>query len=283
MNDRPARSHQPENAHPPSSDVSGYWRAGGSAAHPRPRSDAVESGRARLVVLAAVFLVAFSAVGCSCSICAYGHRDATQQNDRGAGLRAWRADIIDRNGELLARDLTLYDISVDPGMLTNRAATAKAAGACGTRQLDAKCSPRRVYERARASLHHAQRDSEVRRMRCIRLACRAWIIRRCRAGLSARHLFAHVLGYVEYRQQGHCGHGACARRSAARAKATQARPCSFPSTRRFNMPCATSSIVAWRITAPGGGVGIVMDVAQWRDPIARFLAGFRSQSPAEQE
>ncbi len=107
-------------------DLAGTDRTGGSRAEPRvrlhsPAQSALEQGRARLMVLMAVFSLGFSAVGAKLV-------GATVDFGRGEGKgvvtktatrhgTGTRADIVDRNGVLLASSLHTASLFADPKLI----------------------------------------------------------------------------------------------------------------------------------------------------------------------
>ena len=108
-------------------DVSEFWRsAAKTITAPAPRSAAVESGRGRLAILSALFIVAFGAVCWQLvHLCVFPPKPDERMTGIAQGSYA-RADIVDRHGVLLARDLSYFDISIDPRRLTYPEDTAVA-------------------------------------------------------------------------------------------------------------------------------------------------------------
>ena len=106
-------------------DAGEFWRRAIRNDVPAPRSDAVERGRGRLVVVAAAALVGLASILCKLASLSLGDASSTPNPVPRPITEASRADIIDRNGELVARDLDFYDVSIKPARLRNRDRTAE--------------------------------------------------------------------------------------------------------------------------------------------------------------
>lgn len=114
----PARSEPPA---PPSMPV---VVVGGLA----PGARALERGRARLVVLAALFVLGFGAVGAKlveATVLSTGREAAPRGAGSVAAPAASRGDIVDRNGVLLATSVATQSIYADPKLVIDPAATAR--------------------------------------------------------------------------------------------------------------------------------------------------------------
>jgi len=107
-------------------DLAGSDRTGGSRAEPRvrlhsPAQNALEQGRSRLMVLMAVFTLGFGALGVKLvgATVDFGSGDgkaatAKTATRHGTGVRA---DIVDRNGVLLATSLHTASLFADPKLI----------------------------------------------------------------------------------------------------------------------------------------------------------------------
>jgi cell division protein FtsI (penicillin-binding protein 3) len=99
---------------------------------PRPsldevREDVLEIGRNRLVVVAAVFALAFTIIGgrlIDLAVWQGGQAASTQAAARHGGA-TFRADIIDRNGVILATDLSTASLYAEPRRMLNPEAAAR--------------------------------------------------------------------------------------------------------------------------------------------------------------
>jgi cell division protein FtsI (penicillin-binding protein 3) len=100
------------------------WNRAARAEVPAPRSEAVERGRGRLAVLAALCIVGFSAV--IWRLIDLSLSDTADLHTPVVPTAMARADIVDRNGELVARDLDMPDIFVKPRLLGDPDAAAVA-------------------------------------------------------------------------------------------------------------------------------------------------------------
>jgi len=81
-----------------------------------PTRQAIETGRTRLLVTGAIFAIAFAVVGfrlVEVTVLEYGNGARTAQSHRGAMLKTGRADIVDRNGTLLATSLATASLHAD--------------------------------------------------------------------------------------------------------------------------------------------------------------------------
>jgi cell division protein FtsI (penicillin-binding protein 3) len=117
---------------PPDQDFGGRRQAPRSEGRVRLQSrgmQALEQGRARLIVTAAMFSLAFSAVGLrlvDATIFAHGPEVANQANRvPEVTLPQTRADIQDRNGVLLATSLATASLYADPKLVIDPADAAK--------------------------------------------------------------------------------------------------------------------------------------------------------------
>jgi cell division protein FtsI (penicillin-binding protein 3) len=93
-----------------------------------PGTRALERGRARLVVLAALFVLGFVAVSAKlvdATVMATGRETASRGAGTVAAPAASRADILDRNGVLLATSVATQSVYADPKLVIDPAATAR--------------------------------------------------------------------------------------------------------------------------------------------------------------
>jgi len=96
--------------------------AGGRAAH------ALEQARSRLMVTVAFFALAFSAVGMKlvdATVLSQGGDTGLAQAASAHAIQASRADIVDRNGVLLATSLATASLHADPKLVINPVEAAK--------------------------------------------------------------------------------------------------------------------------------------------------------------
>lgn len=105
-------------------DMAGLDRAG-PRSEPRVRlqsrsQTALEQGRARLIVTAAMFAMAFGAVGLKlvdATVLSQGAEPAARTAATARPAHAGRADIVDRNGVLLATSLATQSLYADPKLV----------------------------------------------------------------------------------------------------------------------------------------------------------------------
>jgi cell division protein FtsI (penicillin-binding protein 3) len=93
-----------------------------------PGARALERGRARLVVLAALFVLGFAAVSAKlveATVLTTGREAAPRAGGAVAAPAASRGDIVDRNGVLLATSVATQSIHADPKLVIDPAATAR--------------------------------------------------------------------------------------------------------------------------------------------------------------
>lgn len=105
-------------------DIAGMDRRQGGRPEPRVRvgnkaAAALEQGRARLLVTAAMFAMAFGAVGVKLVDATVLAGGAEPSSPTAAARQAHngRADIVDRNGVLLATSLTTQSLYADPKLI----------------------------------------------------------------------------------------------------------------------------------------------------------------------
>ena len=96
------------------------------------RKQAIETGRLRLVVAGALFALAFAVVGgqlIKVSLFGGDYRPLAHHGDDAAGYSSARADIVDRNGVLIATNLPAASLYADPALVLDaeEAATRLAA------------------------------------------------------------------------------------------------------------------------------------------------------------
>ena len=80
----------------------------------------------RIAVAAAICVMAFALVGVRLvDVMLLNGRVSGATSTAAADALATRADLLDRNGELLARDLPVHDLYAQPAYLANKAQAAK--------------------------------------------------------------------------------------------------------------------------------------------------------------
>jgi len=185
--------------------VSAFWRTSvRRESAPAPRSQAVENGRGRLAVLSAVFLVAFGAICWKLFDLCLDASAPARHVIAAAGDKVFRADIVDRNGELLARDLVLYDIWLNPSRLRDPAGAARALGRVlpkiDVRQLQRRFSSEHSF--AYILRDATPKDADAVHSLGLPGVAFAHVPRRAYPQGS---LFAHLLGYVDIDNKGIAG------------------------------------------------------------------------------
>jgi cell division protein FtsI (penicillin-binding protein 3) len=96
------------------------------------RKEALETGRTRLLVAGIVFALAFAAIGVRVlDLAVLSGSDARTSAQRGHGEphRTARADIVDRNGRVLATTLSVASLSADPREVPDPARAARQIAA----------------------------------------------------------------------------------------------------------------------------------------------------------
>ncbi len=79
----------------------------------------------RLVLLAGVFLIGFGAVGMRMGVLAASEPQEPARAGSDAGIIAQRANIVDRNGAILATNLATYSLYAQPHHMIDKTAAAK--------------------------------------------------------------------------------------------------------------------------------------------------------------
>jgi cell division protein FtsI (penicillin-binding protein 3) len=198
-------SHPPSGGGTHDGDVSEFWRSvANSDRPPAPRSAAVEGGRARLAILSAIFVVAFASIGWRLvSLCIDRPSDVAKTAAT-TPTKALRADIVDRDGRLLARDLSLFDISINPTLLTDPVSAAHAL-ARAVPSIDGKVMVRRLTSGRR--FVYIERDATPKDAAAVhRLGLPGTVFtREPQRAYPQGSLFSHVLGYVNIDNHGIAG------------------------------------------------------------------------------
>src|SRR6185503_982299 len=95
---------------------------------PRLRGDAQETARQRLVVASALFTLVFCAVGLRMAYVSL-LRDSAEPTQRvaarGGAIQSERADVVDRNGVVLATSVPVMSAFVNPHLLLDTADAAR--------------------------------------------------------------------------------------------------------------------------------------------------------------
>ena len=110
------RSGSPEPAAAPSAAAGARY----GSAQDRLKGDAQETARQRLVIAAAIFAMAFVAVGLRMgyvSLLRDGAEPTQRVAARGGSIQSERADIVDRNGAVLATSVPVMSAFVNPHLL----------------------------------------------------------------------------------------------------------------------------------------------------------------------
>ena len=87
-----------------------------------PTRQAIEAGRTRLLITGATFAIAFAVIGfrlVDVTVLKHGKEPRVAQSHRGTSLKTGRADVIDRNGVLLATSLATASLYADPQVVIN--------------------------------------------------------------------------------------------------------------------------------------------------------------------
>lgn len=93
--------------------------------HEIMRDKARLKAEGRLVLLAAAFLLGFGAVGARMAVLAATEPVEPRNAATGAAITAQRADIVDRNGRLLATNLATHALYAQPKLMVDPAGAAK--------------------------------------------------------------------------------------------------------------------------------------------------------------
>jgi len=209
-------------------------------------------------VLSAIFLVAFGAVGWRLfDLCL--EPPAIKEHVASNAARAERADIVDRNGELLARDLTLYDISLNPDILPDRAGTATALASALPGKLDARLLKKRFA--SGKTFSYVMRDATPREADAIHSLGIPGVVyaHASQRAYPQGSLFSHVLGYVNVDNKGIAGME-LARDDLLRSRGPSGAPLQLAVDTQIQFAVRDVIHEGMKTYGAGGGVGIVMDV-----------------------
>ncbi len=116
------RRHPPRGSAPDSSQAAGPIQLEGA------QKSTLETGRTRLVFTGLVFALAFSVIALrlgEIGLIQQGHEPALSATAPGAPLETGRADILDRNGMVLATTLPTASLSANPRHIGNAAEAAR--------------------------------------------------------------------------------------------------------------------------------------------------------------
>jgi len=189
---------------PPTStrDEGRGWRGAGGPID-TPGSGAIEHGRGRLTVIAGLCLVAFGAVIWRLVDLSVSEPPSSTRVTSASPSEAGRADIVDRNGELLARDLELSDVFLKPRLLSDPKAAARALHRALPR-LSADVLDRRFKNPDFAYVVRDATPKEAAAIHAVGLPGVEFQPTPKRA-YPKGELFGHVLGYVDVDNRGLAG------------------------------------------------------------------------------
>lgn len=218
---------------------------------------AIEIGRGRLAVLAACCLVAFAAVVwrlVALSLSAPAEPRTAVMAPSGAE----RADIVDRNGELLARDIELRDVIAKPRYLADRTAAARALARALPDRLSAAELVKRFKNDDFAYVLRNATPKEVEALHALGLPGVEARIKPQRAYPKGA-LFSHVLGHVNVDNEGLAGIE-LARDAALRAQGHRGAPLRLSVDTQVQYAVRDILADGLRDFGAASAAGIVLDV-----------------------
>ena len=172
-----------------------------------PARDAIETGRTRLTITGAILTLAFAVVGLrlvDVSLLQAAVEPRATYASKSASLQFSRADIVDRNGVLLATSLPTASLYADPRLVIDPAATARRLAATlpelDEKQLTAKLASKRAFVWIKRDLTPRQQ------WEIIGLGLPGVDFRREETRVYPQgRLMSHVLGFVDVDEQGIAG------------------------------------------------------------------------------
>ena len=221
----------------------------------------LESARARLLATGAVFLLCFGAlVVRTLDVAVIGAPAGAAGAGTGSSFDAVaRADIVDRNGVLLASNLPTHALYVEPGKILDRAAAIAALG---------RVFPDIDLNRA-AALFASDRPSALLRYDLTPEQAHAinrlgmpglWLERQDQRFYPQGRLFAHAVGFTDVDNRGLAGVEKAAGEELRRRAEANGAPLALSLDIRVQHALAEALHEAMTAHRALGAAGIVMDV-----------------------
>ena len=261
-----------------------WWRPhhapvpGGEEETERPHS--LERARGRLLLTGVVFLLCFGAlVVRTLDVAVIGAPVGTPIAGGGGGLNpAARADIVDRNGVLLAANLPTHTLYVEPGKIMDRDAAVAALG-----DLFPGLDLRRVValmdsERKTALLRHNLTPEQAHAIN--RLGDPGlWLERQEQRVYPQGRLFAHALGFTDVDNRGLAGIEKAVGEELRRRAVDGGGPLALSLDIRVQHALADALHETMTAHRARGAAGIVMDVENGEVLALVSLPSFDPKAP----
>ena len=261
-----------------------WWRPhhapvpGGEAERELPPS--LERARGRLMLTGVVFLLCFGAlVVRTLDVAVIGAPVGTTVTGAGSALNpAARADIVDRNGVLLASNLPTHALYVEPGKIMDRDAAVAALG-----DLFPDLDLRRVTtlvdsDRKTALLRHNLTPEQAHAIN--RLGDPGlWLERREQRFYPQGRLFAHAVGFTDVDNRGLAGIEKAVGEELRRRAGSDGGPLALSLDIRVQHALADALHETMTAHRARGAAGIVMDVQNGEVLALVSLPAFDPKAP----
>lgn len=234
----------------------------GAPPAPPPRAFSLESDpiytRSRITALAALFVIGFAALGGRAGQIALTREpDLPQPTQEAQAAPPPRADIVDRNGELLAATITAYTAYADARQVWDPAATAAALSAVIPGLDKAQLAQRLASKRPYVPIRRGLTPRQMQAVFDLGLAGVAFE-EEARRVYPRGALGAHVLGFTDYAGTGVMG-AERAFDAAIRAQGEVNEPVKLTIDLRIQFALEAELAAAASEFQAKGGAGVIMD------------------------
>ena len=251
--------------------------SGEAAAVPPARLD---RARGRLMVTGVVFLLCFGALVLrTLDVAVIGAPDGTT----GAGVgnasdRVARADIVDRNGVLLASNLPTHALYVEPRKILDREAAVAALGAVFPDLDPERAAALVASERKTALLRHDLTPEQAYAINRLGIPG-LWLERQEQRFYPQGRLFAHAVGFTDVDNRGLAGIEKAAGDELRRRGEADGGPLSLSLDIRVQHALAEALESTMTTHRALGAAGIVMDVENGEILALVSLPSFNPKAP----
>ena len=261
-----------------------WWRPhhaslpGGEAEAERPQG--LERARGRLLLTGVVFLLCFGAlVVRTLDVAVIGAPVGTTAAGAGGVLNpAARADIVDRNGVLLAANLPTHALYVEPAKIMDRDAAVAALGGLFPDLDLRRVSSLMDSERKTALLRHNLTPEQAHAIN--RLGDPGlWLERQEQRVYPQGRLFAHAVGFTDVDNRGLAGIEKAVGEELRRRAASEGGPLALSLDIRVQHALADSLHETMTAHRARGAAGIVMDVENGEVLALVSLPAFDPKAP----
>ncbi|MDE0051351.1 MAG: penicillin-binding protein 2 [Rhodospirillales bacterium] len=243
-----------------------WWRRDGASLHPdgteAAASARLERARGRLLATGAVLLLCFGAVVVrTLDVAVIGAPIATAGAGGVAAFNpAARADIVDRNGVLLASNLPTHALYVEPAKIFDRAEAVAALGRVFPDLDPARTASLVASDRRTALLRHNVTPEQAHAINRLGIPG-LWLERQEQRFYPQGRLFAHAVGFTDVDNRGLAGVEKAANEELPRRAAARQGPLTLSLDIRVQHVLAEALAETMTAHRALGAAGMVMDVA----------------------